>query len=125
VVDAGGLDKAPLIVATEESRVILGSGDTAYADRIGVNSGVNWQVYRPGTALKDPDSGEILGYEAKYIGDARLRRYRNPTTPLITKAREEINRGDRLVPMRESSLPSYVPHAPDKMIRGTIMSVEG
>ena len=35
VVEAGGLDRAPTIVATEESRVIVGAGDIAYADRVG------------------------------------------------------------------------------------------
>jgi hypothetical protein len=125
VVEAGGLDKAPTLLATEEGRVIVGVGDTAYADRIGSGDPVNWQVFRPGVAMHDPDTGEILGYEAKYIGDARVRHYGNPTTLVITKAREEINRGDRLLPARETSYPTYVPHAPDKPIKGTIMSVDG
>ncbi|MGZ5031574.1 MAG: LysM peptidoglycan-binding domain-containing protein [Usitatibacter sp.] len=125
IVEAGGLDNAPAILATEESRVIIGAGDTAYADRISSNDGVNWQVFRPGTALRDPETGELLGYEAKYVGDARVRRFGDPTTLEITKARQEINRGDRLTPARESSFPSYIPRAPDKLIRGTIMSVDG
>jgi LysM repeat protein len=124
VVEPGGLDNAPTIVATEESRVIVGQGDTAYADRIGTNSGVNWQVVRPGSALRDPETNEVLGFEAKYVGDARVRRFGNPTTLEITKARQEINRGDRLTPARETGFPSYVPRAPDKPIKGTIMSVE-
>jgi hypothetical protein len=125
VVEAGGLDNAPTILATEESRVIVAQGDLAYADRIGSNDGVNWQVYRPGNTLRDPDTGEILGIEAKYLGDARVRRFGNPTTLEVTKARQEINRGDRLTPSRETSFPSYVPRAPDKPIVGTIMSVDG
>lgn len=125
VVEAGGLDHAPTILATEESRVIVGVGDTAYADRIGSGDPVNWQVFRPGVAFHDPETGEVLGFEAKYIGDARVRHFGNPTTLLITKAREEINRGDRLLPARETTFPTYVPHAPDKTIKGTIMSVEG
>ncbi|MGZ5584078.1 MAG: LysM peptidoglycan-binding domain-containing protein, partial [Usitatibacter sp.] len=96
VVEAGGLDDAPTIIATEESRVIVGQGDVAYADRIGSNAAVNWQVVRQGTALRDPDTGEILGYEAKYLGDARVRRFGSPTTLEVTRARQEINRGDRL-----------------------------
>ena len=124
VVEAGGLDGAPTIVATEESRVIVGQGDTAYADRIGSNAAVNWQVFRQGAALRDPETGEVLGIEAKYVGDARVRRFGNPTTLEITKARQEINRGDRLTPARESAFPSYVPRAPDKFIRAMIMSVE-
>ena len=125
VVEVGGLDTAPTILATEESRVIIGAGDTAYADRIGTDDGVNWQVFRPGVALTDPDSGEVLGYEAKYVGDARVRRFGNPTTLNIVKARQEINRGDRLTPAREATYPSYVPRAPDKPIVGSIMSVDG
>jgi LysM domain len=124
VVEAGGLDNAPTILATEESRVVVGAGDTAYADRIGTNAGVNWQVFRQGDTLRDPETGEVLGIEAKYVGDARVRRFGNPTTLEITKAREEINRGDRLTPAREAAFPSYVPRAPDKPIRATIMSVE-
>jgi LysM domain len=125
IVEANGLDSAPAILATEESRVIVGAGDTAYADRIGTSDGVNWQVFRPGTPLRDPDTNEILGYEAKYVGDARVRRFGNPTTLEITRTRQEVNRGDRLAPARESAYPTYVPHAPDKPIKGSIMSVEG
>ena len=125
IVEVGGLDSAPAILATEESRVIVGAGDTAYADRIGTNDGVNWQLFRPGVALRDPESGEILGYEAKYVGDARVRRFGNPTTLEILKSRQEINRGDRLVPARETAFPTYVPRAPDKPIKGAIMSVDG
>jgi hypothetical protein len=125
VVEVGGLDSAPTILATEESRVIIGAGDTAYADRIGTDDGVNWQVFRRGIALTDPDSGEVLGYEAKYVGDARVQRFGNPTTLHITKARQEINRGDRLTPAREATFPTYIPRAPDKPIVGSIMSVDG
>jgi hypothetical protein len=125
VVEVNGLDTAPTILATEESRVVIGAGDTAYADRIGTDDGVSWQVFRPGIELRDPDTGEVLGYEAKYVGDARVARFGNPTTVRITKARQEINRGDRLAPARDSTYPNYVPRAPDKPIIGSIMSVDG
>src|SRR4051794_29693032 len=92
VVEANALDLAPSILATEEGRVIVGAGDVAYADRIGSNDGVNWQVFRQGVPLHDPETGEILGYEAKYVGDARVRRFGNPTTLEVVKTRAEINR---------------------------------
>lgn len=125
VVEVNGLDNAPSIVATEESRILVGAGSIAYADRISSSDSINWQVFRRGKELTDPDSGELLGYEARYVGDARVRRFGDPTTLEITKAREEINRGDRLLPARETSFPSYIPRAPDKPIKGTIMSVDG
>lgn len=125
VVEADGLAVAPTILATEDSRVVVGAGNLAYADRIGERDGINWQVFRPGEALVDPETKEILGYEAKYVGDARVKRFGNPTTIEVTRARQEINRGDRLAPARESAFQSYVPRAPDKPIKGSIMSVDG
>ena len=125
IVDESVLASSPAIIATAESRVIIGAGDTAYADRIGTRDGVNYQVYRPGNQVIDPDTGELLGYEAKYVGDARVRRYGQPTTLEILKARQEINRGDRLMPAREVTFPSYVPRSPDRPITGTILSVDG
>ena len=125
IVEPAALERVPSIIATDENRVVLGAGDRAYADRIVPSDGLNWQIFRPAEALHDPETGEILGYEAKYVGDARVRRYGEATTLEITKARMEINRGDRLMPAREAVIPNYIPRAPDKMIRGSIMSVEG
>ena len=125
VVESDVLATAPAVVATEEGRVIVGPGSLAYVDRVGTNDGVNWQVFRPGVALVDPESGETLGFEAKYVADARVRRFGNPTTVEVVRSRMEVYRGDRLAPARESSYPSYVPHAPDKPIKGTIMTVDG
>jgi LysM domain len=128
IVEAGGFEAAPTILATTDERVVVGAGDTAYADRIGPGDSLNWQVYRPGDALKDPESGELLGYEAHYVGDVRVRRYgdrETATTLDVIKSAQEINRGDRLAPARESTFPSFIPHAPGKLVRGVIMSVDG
>ena len=109
----------PTILATEESRVDHRRRATSPTPTASArDDGVNWQVFRPGVALRDPETGEVLGYEAKYVGDARVRRFGNPTTLEITKARQEINRGDRLTPAREAAFPSYMPRAPDKPIKG-------
>ena len=123
--EAGGLDNSPKILATEESRVIVGEGDTMYADRIGSADGVNWQVFRPGTAVVDPDTGEVLGLRSEVPG-------RRPREPLRQSDDADDHQGprrdrpgDRLMPARETSFPSYMPRAPDKPIKGVIMSVDG
>ncbi len=125
VVDPGTVDSFPRIVATEEERVIIGAGNIAYVSGMKVGDPINWQIFRPGETLKDPDTGEVLGFEAIHVGDARVKRFGSPSTVEVTRAREEINQGDRLMPAREVSFPSYVPRAPDKPIRGTILSVRG
>ena len=125
VIAEGELEKAPYIIGTEESRVILGAGNSAYAQSIMEGGALNWHIYRPGKALVDPDSNETLGYEAVYLGDARITQFGAPATINITKSTQEINIGDRLVEMKEEATSAYVPHAPEKTIFGRIVSAYG
>lgn len=125
VVDKEGLAGAPTIVATENERVIVGAGNKAYVEGLDPAQGNVWQVYRPGTVLRDPETQEVLGYEAIYLGDARVTRGGDPATVSFVRSTQEINKGDRLVVAGDTVYPSYVPHAPDKQINGRIMSVPG
>ena len=72
IVEADTLAKAPRVVAVEESRVTAGSGYRIYAKGLESTDVRLWQAFRPGKPLVDPDSGELLGYEAVYLGTARL-----------------------------------------------------
>ncbi len=125
VIDEGALLNAPKIVATEDSRVIIGAGNTAYAVGLNPKMGIKWQVYRPGKELVDPVTKEVLGYEASYLGDSRVSRFGESSTLEIVRSTQEINRGDRLTPTVESTLPSYSPRSPDKAVKGSIVSVFG
>lgn len=124
IVDEKGLDDAPKIVATEDGRVIIGAGNIAYVDSIDSALGTKWQLYRPGKPLRDPDTQEILGYEASYVGDARVTRFGRPSTIEIVRSNQEVGRGDRLAPNHEVALPSFSPRAPEKKIQGKIISVD-
>jgi hypothetical protein len=125
VVEENGLANAPRIVAAEESRVVIGAGNVAYVDYIDPAEGTKWQIYRQGAALRDPDTGEILAYNATFLGDARVTRFGTPSTVEVVKSVQEVNRGDRLTPTREALIPSYAPRAPEAKISGKIISVEG
>jgi len=125
VVEPGAMETMPRIVATEEERVIIGAGNLAYVAGMRAGDPINWQIFRAGEPLTDPESGDVLGFEAIHVGDARVKRFGSPSTVEITRAKQEINQDDRLVPARESTFPAYVPHAPDKPINGVIMSVNG
>jgi len=123
VVEENGLLDAPKIVATEDGRVIVGTGNRVYVDYLDAKDGVKWQVYRQGSPIVDPDTKEVLGFEAVYIAEARVTAFGAPSTLEITKAAQEVNRGDRLMPVRETAIPSYSPRAPEKQISGKIISV--
>jgi hypothetical protein len=125
VVGQHELDSAPVIMATEDNRVAIGAGDIAYADNLKRGDSV-WQLFRRSDALVDPDTGETLGYLAIYLGEARLRKFGNPSTIEITKSPQEIYVGDRLLPIsKEVPTFSYVPRAPGRSVRGRVMTTYG
>lgn len=122
VIEQYGLADAPRIVATQEDRVALGAGNTAYATGLSSDKGNRWQIYRPGKALVDPDSGHVLGYEAIYLGEARVLTFGEVSTIEVTKSTKEITRGDRLVVAPGPTFPTYVPHAPGHPVNGRIIA---
>ncbi len=125
VIEPDGLDKAPTIVATQQDRVILAAGNTAYVRGIDGSSEESWYVYRRGNPLVDPDTNRTLGYEAIYLGTAQLTRPGEPATVLLTSAVQEINAGDKLVPAGRAQPINYAPHAPDVHVSGRVMSIYG
>jgi hypothetical protein len=152
IVEQGVLEAAPRFVATQESRVLLSEGDRAYArsiDGAGLSIAAgnprDFRVFRNATALKDPSTGEILGYEAQFVGRAKLIRGESvsvvrgsevkagevaateivPATLDIVRSKEEIRTGDRLLPEPPLELLTYTPRAPANAVEARIVSVYG
>jgi hypothetical protein len=124
VVPLGALDDASFILGSNTDRYVLGTGDDAIAT--GGKPGVtHWNILRPGHALTDPVTGELLGYEVIYLGDARTLVEGAPQKIRITNAVEEILPHDKLVAADDSATFEYIPHAPDKEINGRIISAYG
>ncbi|HYW56988.1 MAG TPA: LysM domain-containing protein [Polaromonas sp.] len=153
IVDEATFAMAPRIVATQEGRVLLSRGDRAYAR--GTYSSkeggkplsdakgepIDYRVFRNATPLKDPTTGEILGYEAQFVGKAELIRGESvenvkdkdgkvttetvPATINIVVSKEEMRVGDRLVAEPPREVLSYVPRAPATAIEGQIVSIYG
>jgi hypothetical protein len=155
VVAESALAGAARIVAAPENRVLLSQGDRAYARgqygeagafsgqplQLGAGQPRQFRVFRNATPLRDPASGEILGYEAQYVGKAELERAEGllteagadgktkqqivPATIDITQTKEEIRVGDRLLPEPPRELPQFIPHAPNPAQQGQVVSVYG
>jgi LysM domain-containing protein len=122
LIEEGGLDRAPRIIATEENRVNLGAGNVAYVSGFGKSESQVWQVYRAGNPLVDPDSQLTLGYEAVFLGVARVTRPGEPATVQIVSSKKEIAAGDRLIPAPPPVIPQYIPHAPASKVNGRIIA---
>ena len=125
VVEQGELDTVPRIVAGPEYRGMMGNGDQAFATAIPDASVVRWNVFRPGKPLIDPDTGNTIGYEAFFLGNANLVQPGEPAALQITVAKEEIMRGDRLIPAPPVNIISYVPHRPDHDVAARVMTIYG
>lgn len=126
VVGQTELDTTPVITATQENRVAIGAGSVAYAEGLTQEKGRAWQIFRRGDALIDPENGSLLGYQANYLGEARVLKFDAQSTIEITKSVQEIYAGDRLLPAgRELPTFSYVPRAPQQSLRGRIVSTYG
>jgi hypothetical protein len=131
------LETAPRIVASQEGRVVMGRGDTAYVRGPLDDSKRDYRVFREPKPLLDPTTKELLGYEATYVGTAQYTlpgESRNaslgepeiiPATFLLNTLRIEARVGDRLaaIPPREFS--NYSPHAPQGPMAGQIASIYG
>lgn len=136
VLEADSLEAAPRIVATQEGRVLLSRGETAYV-RGDVSQARVWQLYRQPQPLTDPVTGALLGFEARHVGVAELTRaaeQRNgpdgkpvpvPSTFTITSLREEANVGDRMAPLPARDHEAYAPHAPSGPLLAHIVAVHG
>lgn len=113
---------APILVAGPENRVLLSAGDTAYAKGVVSEDGTEWNIYRPGRDLVDPDTRELLGREAVYLGELKVSQFGEVSRVAITKSVLEIAPGDRLVKIVPTPVLPYLPHAPSKQIKGKVIA---
>jgi len=126
VINKNGLENAPYVIGSSDDRVVLGAGDTIYTSYLPEDQGTSWKIFRPGKALRDPDAdGQILGYEATYLGDVKVKVFDEISTATVTRFAQEIQKGDRLVASSGIIFNNYVPHAPEMLINGRIISVYG
>jgi hypothetical protein len=125
IVEADGLDKAPSIVAADDGRVVLAAGNRAYVRGLGDAKAGAWYAYRRGGPLVDPESNQTLGYEAVYLGTARVVRAGEPATIEITSVAQDVGIGDRLVPAPAPVPVNYAPRSPQKPILGRVMTIYG
>jgi len=136
IFDSNEMATAPRIVAVQEDRMLLQRGDTAYvAGDLGNTR--SWQIFREPKALVDPDTKQILGYEARYVGSADRKQDGEarpgadsgglsvPSTFTITSNKEDVAAGDRLAPATVRDFAPFVPHAPAVAVNGKVVSLYG
>ncbi len=134
VFDSNELATAPRIVATQEGRVMVSRGETAYV-RGDLGGARDFRLFRELKPLLDPVTREVLGYEGRYVGTAEYTRAGVegsgekaavvPATFNVTSTRLEAVVGDRLSPVPQQELAAYVPRPPAKPVDGRIIAIYG
>ncbi len=120
---SGLYDSAQILRGRNDERVVRGAGDVVYVLGIDQKAGDYWYIYRPAGAVVSLDGTEVLGYESKFLGTARVEKFGELATVRIETSTEEIQVGDRMLPAPRETLVNYVPHAPDKPVNARILRV--
>lgn len=146
VIDSNTLANAPRLIAGDDDRMMRAPGDRAYVRGPTeapllqtADSASNYRVFRQAVPLHDPITREVLGYEAQYVGQAALERGETlteataeqpapanlPATITITRTKEELMPGDRLLPEPPRQYINFVPHAPQTDVTAHVASIYG
>jgi hypothetical protein len=124
IVGKDELEKAPYIVEHKGERLITATQDSVYARGIKGSDIRKFSIVRQGATYVDPKTKEILGYEARFIGNGTLYRTGDPSTLRLSRTVREVLIGDRLLPADEKAFnANFIPKAPSSTIEGVILAV--
>lgn len=124
----------PHVIAVAAERILAGNNDRIYV-RGELEEADNYELYRQGREYKDPQTGEILGYNADYIGSARVQlrtddeldadpESRGVSTLDITRVEQAVEAGDRVFVSEERRIqPSFELSEPSGDVHGVILDV--
>ncbi len=124
VVDKDELASSPKVSAFVGEHIVGGAGDTIYADSLEDPDVPTFDIVRLGKPYKDPDSGEQLGHEAVYVGDAEILRVGTPAKLLITASDTAVQLDDVLLPdPQDEILNNFMPRPAPELTEGRIIDV--
>ncbi len=124
VADSDDIDRASYVVGFPDEHIVAGVNDSIYVRKIRSTENANFQILRPGNELRDPDTNEVLGFEAAFVANAALERPGDPAKLKVVRMEQEVAIGDRVVPSSiEKPLENFFPRPAPSGLRGRIISV--
>jgi nucleoid-associated protein YgaU len=129
IVEQDRLANAPYILSGTANRLIFGPGDKLYARGDWQDETSVYGIFREGRVYQDPETEEVLGFEAMQVGSARVKS-RESDSDIVTleliQVVEDVRIGDRLMPTEERRVEStFYPTPPEDTVEGVIMTVLG
>lgn len=120
------IKKAPYVLDFVDEHLMAGAASKIYVRKLPINNAtVDYNVVRMGPPYKDPDTNELLGYQATDVGYAEIETAAiDPGIAMLTKTTREVLAGDYLIPIDAESFDAFFfPRAPKDPVRATIIAV--
>ena len=125
VIDEETLNKSAYVLSSVDNHLVNSINDKLYVRKLDTNSGGGrYQIYRPHRPLYDPVTGELLGFEALFVGESVLMMRGDPASVRVTNSEREILRDDRVMPMDHTAFErDFYPRPPSADVTGEIVAL--
>jgi hypothetical protein len=124
VISPEEVKSGPYLLAPRDARVIAAAGDEYYiAGLQSPTMGARYNVMHVDSPLKDPETGDVLGYHAFYVGSGPITAQSTPAKMQFADTAREALAGDRVFPEQYQVNMNFQPHAPSGETTGVIFSV--
>ncbi|MFT3906938.1 MAG: LysM peptidoglycan-binding domain-containing protein [Steroidobacteraceae bacterium] len=114
---------APYVVALTDNHLVAGNSNDVYVKKLGAGAGERFLVIHVEEALKDPQSGDKLGYMGVYAGTVQVTRAGETAKANVVDSGQEIVQGDILIADTSPATLNLVPHVPSNNVAGQVMAV--
>ncbi len=125
IIDEETLDNSAYVLSSLDEHLINAINDKLYVRKLDTSAGDGrYQIYRPNRPIFDPNTGELLGYEALYVGESKLLLRGDPASVRVTNSVREILRDDRVMPMDATNFErDFFPRPPEVEVSGSIVAL--
>ncbi len=121
--------QAPYVLRTVDGQLLAFAPSKVYVrgkKLKGAGDGATYAVVREEKPLYDAHTHDLLGYEVIYLGRGNLVAGGDPATFKLTASTQEIQPGNRLVPVDTGTVPAQFPLlTPHSQVQGQIIDVIG
>lgn len=123
LLSADELERAPHVLAFRNEHMIGGTGEQIYVRNLDAPIDARFAVVHPAKKLRDPDNGDVLGYEGVYTATARVTRPGEPLTATLLDTTRETLEGDVLIANDANAPLTFQVRVPTAAVDGSIISV--
>jgi LysM repeat protein/predicted small secreted protein len=114
---------APYVLAFRERHMVGGSGNEIYVKDLKAPVNSRFSVVHVGEPLRDPDDGDIVGYEGIYTASAAVVKADKVSKAVLSDSARETIQGDKLIAVDNETPLNFVLSAPPENLQGRIIAV--